>query len=484
MQLRLERNDYTVNDKIGGEIYTGNFSTIFAAQSQNKTFALKMINLAAVLHQQAAQSEKSVAAIYQQFDNERKITRHLTASHCQGHVPLQDEGYGRICYPTGHPQAKNNNKEKRLCLIYNRAISDARVWRQQHQHDLTAVLQFLSQTAWCLAEIHQANVIHRDIKLENILILNATNLELKITDFGTALMNADTTEQLNATSLVGSPSNQAPEYKKSKDNLAAYDNSVDIYGLATCIQQWFGIHNRQSLTANSPVVVSAAEQHKLNRAIASLQHHSDHTKAAKAKLGQLLLAMLAEDTTQRPTAFTAYLQINDLLTEIGESPFNPNSKKTNHDLGRPQQRQATIKPTGMLMTTALKTIVAITLFTGLISAGTHRWGHSDNSSLPVNMLALDHHSLSIDHVCHKGYMAAPAIKKDLIANCLKIDRLAAVIDAAKQANQRNPAIMASKINGFQHQQQQLHDKNLGLIQLVKQQNQLNHKINSTITKME
>ncbi|KAM3146937.1 hypothetical protein pb186bvf_001091 [Paramecium bursaria] len=84
---------------------------------------------------------------------------------------------------------------------------------------------------WCreilngLVYLHSKNIIHRDLKCENILIDTNTNV-LKIGDFGLSI-------QLNTLftgSVLGTPEFMAPEIYNEH-----YDTKVDIYAFGMCI---------------------------------------------------------------------------------------------------------------------------------------------------------------------------------------------------------------------------------------------------------
>lgn len=75
--------------------------------------------------------------------------------------------------------------------------------------------------------LHQNNVIHRDFKLENVLINNGV---VKIADFGFAKILDDDQQ---AETVLGSPLNMAPEIISGQ----LYDSKVDVWALGCCLYQ-------------------------------------------------------------------------------------------------------------------------------------------------------------------------------------------------------------------------------------------------------
>ena len=88
-------------------------------------------------------------------------------------------------------------------------------------------LKFAMQVCDGLMYLHQNNVIHRDIKPDNIL-LYSTNL-VKIADFGIARLFK---EDVSVSTVAGSPPYAAPEQMKRQGNITP---AADIYALGKTI---------------------------------------------------------------------------------------------------------------------------------------------------------------------------------------------------------------------------------------------------------
>jgi serine/threonine protein kinase len=70
--------------------------------------------------------------------------------------------------------------------------------------------------------LHSKNIVHRDIKPQNILVYNKEKLEIKLTDFGFA---AFTEKNSTMSDVLGSPLYMPPEIIQRKN----YNKQVDIW---------------------------------------------------------------------------------------------------------------------------------------------------------------------------------------------------------------------------------------------------------------
>eukprot|EP00906_Rhabdomonas_costata_P039431 RCo055753 len=86
------------------------------------------------------------------------------------------------------------------------------------------IRKFCLQIADGLAYLHSKNIIHRDLKCDNIF-LNGNKGEVKIGDFGLSIAKVKT----YAESVIGTPEFMAPELYEEK-----YNEMVDIYSFGMC----------------------------------------------------------------------------------------------------------------------------------------------------------------------------------------------------------------------------------------------------------
>lgn len=97
-----------------------------------------------------------------------------------------------------------------------------RVQQRGRLDELTA-RDMARQLSSAVAHMHQRGIIHRDIKLENILV-NRISKKVKLTDFG---LSNEWNEKSLLTTNCGSPEYAAPELHQCK----SYGCEVDVWSL-------------------------------------------------------------------------------------------------------------------------------------------------------------------------------------------------------------------------------------------------------------
>ncbi len=102
-------------------------------------------------------------------------------------------------------------------------------WREDHQ-DVPAEIAacFVVEIAKALEAAHEAKIVHRDVKPENVLLHQARTI--KLTDFGIADM-IDAASMTATGQILGSPGHMAPEQIEGKDT----DTRTDLFSLGTVL---------------------------------------------------------------------------------------------------------------------------------------------------------------------------------------------------------------------------------------------------------
>lgn len=102
-------------------------------------------------------------------------------------------------------------------------------WREDTQEVPAEIAAcFVIEIAKALEAAHEAKIIHRDVKPENVLLHQARTI--KLTDFGIADM-IDAASMTATGQILGSPGHMAPEQIEGKDT----DTRTDLFSLGTVL---------------------------------------------------------------------------------------------------------------------------------------------------------------------------------------------------------------------------------------------------------
>jgi len=190
--------------QILGQLGVGTFATVFRALDERaqRIVALK------VLHPHLGQDEQAVA----RFRQEGQLLQTLRHPHI---VPVLDTGVA----------------EGRMYLVMElvEGMTLAEELRRHGPFDYQAMLRLIRPVCEALDYCHHQGVVHRDLKLTNILI--DTRGRVSLTDFGVArLLSNDSIAATLHRSFLGTPAYAAPELWDGGEATPA----TDIYALA-CI---------------------------------------------------------------------------------------------------------------------------------------------------------------------------------------------------------------------------------------------------------
>ncbi|GCE17090.1 serine/threonine protein kinase [Dictyobacter kobayashii] len=108
----------------------------------------------------------------------------------------------------------------------------------------TTFMPYVRQVAAALQYAHEQKLIHRDVKPQNMLL--AQHGEVKLSDFGIALIEQNSQSQQTEEAVIGTIAYMSPEQLQGKARPAS-----DQYSLAIVIYEW--------LTGNRPFVGSSVE---------------------------------------------------------------------------------------------------------------------------------------------------------------------------------------------------------------------------------
>lgn len=171
--------------------------------------------------------------------------------------------------------------------------------------DIGLTLQLSYQIASGLMTAHQSNIIHRDVKPENILLNNKG--QAKITDFGLAKCMQIASHLTSSGQILGTPYYLSPEQCMGKDS----DARSDIYSLG--ISVYYMLTGKLPFQGENPMSVALSRLHTDPTLPTTLRH--DIPKDVEA-LTMKMMARFPED--RYPDAIALIKDIVKLLQQYGQ----------------------------------------------------------------------------------------------------------------------------------------------------------------------
>ena len=200
--------------------------------------------------------------------------------------------------------------------------------------EVSEVLEMIFQVGLGVKKMHSENIIHRDLKLQNILVKGST---CKIIDFGLS------TGKISPSTLLGTMYYVAPEIIQGNRR---YDNRVDIWALNTLLYKL--------LTKEFYFTGNDAFKLRTNIMEQTFQVGFPFNKTWSADLIDLLKRGFTKDFEQRPTIeeYLSFPVFGDLKEKYGHY-FDSQAKDTvpktsfmhTDDIGTSQDHEATFKLT-------------------------------------------------------------------------------------------------------------------------------------------
>jgi tRNA A-37 threonylcarbamoyl transferase component Bud32 len=257
--------DYVVGERLGA----GGFGEVFRARHAviDREVAIK------ILHEKYSTDPEAVARFVAEA---RAVNR---VSH-PGIVEIFDFG-----------ELANGRQYCVMELVRGTTLRD--VLRARERLPLDEALPILRAIAGALDAAHAAGIAHRDLKPDNVFVLEAGGV--KLIDFGLAKLVREQDAPMTQTGAVfGTPMYMSPEQCRGKSVTTA----TDAYS--------FGVLAYQVLVGEPPFSGDALELalHHLND---PPQRPSARRADLTAHVDRLLLALLAKDPAERPMPLAAAL---------------------------------------------------------------------------------------------------------------------------------------------------------------------------------
>ncbi|HTR52230.1 MAG TPA: serine/threonine-protein kinase [Kofleriaceae bacterium] len=237
-----------------------------------------------------------------------RFVREAQAVNQIGHPNIVDVfGFGRLA-------------DGRSFFVMEWLVGETLRARMMRPLTLADALEILDQVAMALEAAHDAGVLHRDLKPDNVFLVAHKGRvnesmsgapvppKIKLLDFGLAKLHGGADGRIDHTRtgvVMGTPLYLSPEQAKG----IKVDFPADIYSLGAIAYEMCTGH--VPFIADSAVEIMA--KHISERAVPLFQI-APHTPPA---LDRLVLAMLEKDPTQRP----AIAQVRAELAEIRAQPL-------------------------------------------------------------------------------------------------------------------------------------------------------------------
>lgn len=165
-------------------------------------------------------------------------------------------------------------------------------------------LNFSTQIAKALDCAHKNNIIHRDIKPQNILVTEEGSL--KVTDFGIA-KSTNSSTITNTSNVIGSAHYFSPEQAKGN----YIDSRTDLYSLGVVIYEM--VTGRVPFDADSPV--SVALKHIQEEVVPAKNINS----AVPESLNKLILKAMEKEQIKR------YQSAKEMIVDLEKIKNDPNT---------------------------------------------------------------------------------------------------------------------------------------------------------------
>ena len=260
---------YRKGRKIGG----GGFGEVyeFIEVETNKKRAAKIISNSRIDND----PQSNIA-----YNNEYKFNTHLDFKYlCKCHSTFKD----------------NQNAYFILDFQPNKTLSELLHKRQLSEIEIK---HYCFELLLAIEYLHKRNIIHRDIKLSNVLLNE--KMEVRLCDFGLAIENGLERQK----NICGTPNYIAPELLNHKNGLN-YSFEIDIWAFGVLLYTLY--YNKTPFEQDA----KGKTKYNIQHIIYSFPKDIKISKEAK----DLISSILVEDPKQRPT-----------IDQIKASPFFKNGQ--------------------------------------------------------------------------------------------------------------------------------------------------------------
>ena len=291
---KLERHDPMVGLVLGEKyqievlVGFGGFGSVYRARhvQTGGSLAVKVLSRARI------QDDAAVKRFYLEAENTHRLQHHNT-------VRLFDFG-------------ETDTGLLYLVMEYVEGKTLAEVMLESRRFSPFRVVRICEQILKSLAEAHEKNVVHRDIKPDNIMLVNRMGDEdfVKVLDFGVS-RTVGAEEKITVSGTVGTPAYIAPEQWSGDDSI---DGRADLYSVG-CLMY-------RLLTGNTPFHLDSKGP---DIALQYLKAHMEviptpienHVKGCPPALSSLVMSLLEKKPAARPKSAIEFIEKLRQLKDSG-----------------------------------------------------------------------------------------------------------------------------------------------------------------------
>ena len=193
-----------------------------------------------------------------------------------------------------------------IVMEYIEGITLKEYIQQQKVINWKEALHFTTQILRALQHAHDKGIIHRDVKPQNIMLLQNGNI--KVTDFGIAHFSRGETRTMSSGDAIGSVHYISPEQARGEIT----DDKADIYSVGVVLYEMI----TGKLPFESDNAVSIAIMQLQNEAV----HPRDINPQIPIGLEQITLRAMQKNTKDR------YQSAAEMLLDLDEFKRNPSIK--------------------------------------------------------------------------------------------------------------------------------------------------------------
>lgn len=302
---------YTIEEEIG----SGGFGTVYKASKSNRsgTYVRAIKHISLPTKKQYNDVLNSMGGDYSKADNYFSDILKDIVGEIQILNNLTEQGVRNVVWYYENQIDESQSPLRYDIYILMEYLTPFDEYIQKHEFTVRDAVKLGKDIAAALVACHKNNVIHRDIKDENIFVANDGTY--KLGDFGVSKKLQD---RSRAESMKGTPNYIAPEVYLGR---GTYDNTVDIYSLGIVLYKLLN-YNRNPFMPKYPEPFNsndedAAFENRMKELTPELPQNAENN------LGNIILKAIGK----RSERYNSAADFFDILTETEKSLTNEELNK-------------------------------------------------------------------------------------------------------------------------------------------------------------